>query len=98
MDSEAEFLVISSLVYVDSYAATRRVTIRQDISTWYFRSFWNAIAPSGKSPSPTAANAGPATPLTDEIIMQVAQAMPESFFIIDCCNVGCDVFIIILKA
>jgi hypothetical protein len=30
--------------------------------------------------------------------MQVAQAIPENFFIIDCCNVGCDVFIIILKA
>lgn len=56
------------------------------------------MAPSGKSPSPTAANAGPATPLTDEIIMQVAQAMPENFFIIDCCNVCSDDFIVILKA
>jgi hypothetical protein len=56
------------------------------------------MAPGGKSPSPTAADAGPTMPLTEETSMQDAHTMPENFFIIDCCKLGCDIFMDNLKA
>lgn len=56
------------------------------------------MEPGGKSPSPTAADAGPTMPPTEETSMQDAHIMPENFFIIDCCKLGCDDFMDNLKA
>ena len=56
------------------------------------------MEPGGKSPSPTAADAGPTMPLTEDKSMQDAHIMPENFFMTDCFKLGCDVFIDNLKA